>query len=207
MNITNHAKHASEGSHVAMRRGIVVRRLIHCLMALAPAYYLVPVDVPIIGVRRWVLLIAFFAAIAAVEAIRLPKGILFLGMRPHEKNQIASFAWAAAGVTATLWLFPHYIATGAIVGWALVDPLAGELRSRGVRTRSNTALSSLVYFAICGTILLLASSRSVTPLLILAVVGTLAAVASEQFKNAYVDDDFLMLVVPGLAMTLLALVP
>ncbi len=188
-----------------MNRETAVRRLIHCLAAFAPLYYLVPVDVPVLGVPRWVILIAFIALVAAIEAVRLPKGILFLGMRPHEKNQIASFVWAAAGVTVVLWLLPHYIATGAVVGWALVDPLAGELRTRGVQRRDNAVLSSLAYLAICGAMLFLTWSLRVTAVLVLAAAGTAAAVASEQLKNRYLDDDFLMLCLPGLLMTLLAL--
>jgi len=188
-----------------MRKEVAIRRVIHCLIALAPAYYLLPVDLPVIGVRRWVVLIAFFAIVILIEAIRLPKGILFLGMRPHEKGQIASFVWAAAGITATLWLFPHDIATAVIVGMAFVDPLAGEMRSRNIETWRNIFASSLAYFAICATILLLANDRSLPPLLALAAVGTVIAIGSEQFKNAHVDDDFLMLCAPGLAMTALAL--
>jgi dolichol kinase len=189
-----------------MKEEVVIRRAFHCLIALAPVYYLLPVDLPVIGVRRWVVLIAFFAIIILIEVIRLPKGILFLGMRPHEKDQIASFVWAAAGITAALWLFPHDIATATLVGMAFVDPLAGELRSHGVGTRRNIGVSSIVYFVICTTVLVLANDRVLPGLLLLAVVGTVIAIGSEQFKNVHVDDDFLMVCAPGLAMTALALV-
>jgi len=189
-----------------MKEEVVIRRAFHCLMALAPVYYLLPVDLPVIGVRRWVVLIAFFAIIILIEVIRLPKGILFLGMRPHEKDQIASFVWAAAGITATLWLFPHDIAAAAIVGMAFVDPLAGELRSHGVGTWRNIGASSLVYFAICSAILFFADDRLLPALLVMAAIGTVIAIGSEQFKNVHVDDDFLMVCAPGIVMTALALV-
>jgi hypothetical protein len=189
-----------------MKKEVAIRRTIHCLLALAPVYYLLPVDIPVLGVRRWVLLIAFFAIITLIEAIRLPKGIMILGLRPHEKHQIASFVWAAAGITAALWLFPHDIATVVIVGMAFVDPLSGELRSHGVRIWRNIGASSLVYFVICSTILVLANDRLLPALLVLAVVGTVIAIGSEQIKNVRVDDDFLMVCAPGLAMTTLALV-
>ena len=188
-----------------MKREVAIRRAVHCLIALAPFYYLLPVDLPVVGIRRWVVLIAFFAIIVIIEAIRLPKGILFLGMRPHEKGQIASFVWAAAGITGALWLFPHDIATATIVGMAFVDPLAGELRSHGIGIWRNIGVSSLVYIAICGTVLVLANDRSLPVLLALATVGTVVAIASEQFKSVNVDDDFLMLCAPGIAMTALAL--
>lgn len=166
-----------------MKKEVVIRRTIHCLLALAPVYYLLPVDLPVIGVRRWVLLIAFIAIITLIEAIRLPKGIMILGLRPHEKHQIASFVWAAAGITAALWLFPHDIATVVIVGMAFVDPLSGELRSHGVGTWRNIGVSSLVYFVICTTVLVLADDRLLLGLLLLSVVGTVIAIGSEQFKQ------------------------
>jgi hypothetical protein len=189
-----------------MKKEVVIRRVIHGLMALAPIYYLLPVDLPVIGVRRWVLLITFFAIIIVIEVIRLPKGILILGLRPHEKNQIASFVWAAAGITAALWLFPHDIATTVIVGMAFVDPLAGELRTHGVGKWRNIGASSIVYFAICSAILVLANDRSLLVLMLLASVGTVIAIGSEHFKSVHVDDDFLMVCAPGIAMTALALV-
>jgi hypothetical protein len=189
-----------------MNEEVVIRRAAHCLIALAPLYYLLPVDLPVIGVRRWVVLIAFFAIIILIEALRLPKGMLFLGMRPHEKEQIASFVWAAAGITAALWLFPHDIAAATIVGMALVDPLAGELRSHGVGTWRNIGVSSLVYLVICTMVIVLANDRSLPALFVLALAGTVVAISSEQIKNVHVDDDFLMLCAPGLVMTALALV-
>jgi dolichol kinase len=189
-----------------MKKDVAIRRTIHCLLALAPVYYLLPVDLPMLGVRRWVLLIAFIAIITLIEAIRLPKGIMILGLRPHEKHQIASFVWAAAGITAALWFFPHDIATVVILGMAFVDPLSGELRSHRVGTWRNIGASLLAYFGICLTILFLANDRLLPALLVMAAVGTVIAVGSEQFKSVYVDDDFLMVCAPGLAMTALALV-
>lgn len=188
-----------------MNREVVTRRIVHCLLALAPAYYLLPVDLPVIGVRRWVLLIGFFAIVGAIEAVRLPKGIMLFGMRPHEKGQIASYVWAAAGVTAALWLLPHDIATATIIGMAFVDPLAGELRSRDVTVRRCVTTCSFVYLTICGVILLLANDRTLPVLVVLSVAGTAVAVASEHFKARYIDDDFLMLVAPGFVMAALAL--
>ena len=189
-----------------MNRETVARRLVHFLIALAPIYYLLPEDLPVIGLDRWVVLIAFFAIAMVIEAVRLPKGILVFGMRPHEKNQIASFAWAAAGITAALWLFPHDIAAGTLIGMAFVDPLAGELRARRVDIPRELAASLITYFGICAAALALANDRVLPTILLLSVVGAVVAVASEHFKNKYLDDDFLMLVAPGIVMTALALV-
>ena len=105
-----------------MDKARLFRRGVHCLIALAPLYFLLPEDLPLIGLRRWVLLIAFFVGIAAFEVYRLRKGIVVMGLRPHEKNSIASFVWAAAGITTALWLLPRDIASAALVGMAFADP-------------------------------------------------------------------------------------
>ncbi|MGQ9586916.1 MAG: hypothetical protein ACUVT7_00835 [Thermoplasmata archaeon] len=188
----------------ALRKDVLVRRSIHGLIALAPLYYLLPDDLPIIGLRRWVLLIAFFAGIAAVEAYRLKKGLTFLGLRPHEAHNIASFVWAAAGITAVLWLFPYDVATATLVGLAFVDPIAGELRAAGKREMIALQLSAGAYFVLCSAILLLWGWRGIALSLIMGVAGAVVAVLSERYKNPYVDDDFVMAVFPAAVMSWLA---
>lgn len=186
-----------------MDKNRLVRRTMHAGLALAPLYYLLPVDLPVVNLRRWVLLIAFIVAILLFEVIRLRKGIVFLGLRPHEKNQIASFVWAAAGVTFVLWLFPHDVASAVLIGMAFVDPLSGELRLTKIGLVPMLVIAMLVYFSICAATLLLAGDRSFLVAMILSVAGTLLAVGSEQPKIPYIDDDFLMLTVPAIGMGLL----
>ena len=185
-----------------MKRDVAVRRFIHVLIAFAPLYYSVPVDLPYVGLRRWVLLVAFFAAVSAFEAVRLWRGITFLGLRPHERNQIASFAWAAAGITLVLWLFPHEIATAALIGMAIVDPLLGELRN-SIYAGMAVPVSSGVYFILCILALLLSSEMSFLFAGALASIGAAVAIASENLDVKYLDDDFLMAVLPAVTMTAL----
>lgn len=189
-----------------MSRETVARRLVHALIALAPLYYLLPVEIGLFGLRRWMLLVLFLCAIIAFESLRLAKGWRFFGLRPHETKQIASFAWAAAGITATLWLFTMEVATAALVGMALVDPLAGLLRGAGTRDRVTVSSSSAAYFAIAFSALMLVGETDLIGCAATAAVGTALAIPSEWFDVPYVDDDFLMLVIPGLGMTALTLV-
>ena len=189
-----------------MEREVLVRRFFHALVALAPIYYLLPVDLPYVGFRRWVLLIIFIAAIFAFEGIRLWKKFTFLGLRPHEKDRLASHAWAAAGLVIVLWLFPHDIASAAIVGWALVDPLLGELRTLKLKSRSVIVLSAAVYFGLALLMFLLWDERTAAEALVLSAVGMAVAIPAECVKVRYVDDDFMMSVLPALAMLGLALV-
>ena len=188
-----------------MKKEVVLRRGAHASMALAPLYYALPVNLPFLGIHRWSVVVAFFSAIMVFEAFRLWKGITFMGLRPHEKGQIASFAWAAAGITAVLWLCPHDIASAALIGMAFVDPLAGELRRAGVHDKVTLASTLLVYFGLCIAVLFVWDMRSAPESLLLSVVAAFLAVASERIKTPYIDDDFLMSVIPAAAMTGLAL--
>ncbi|HEX9908169.1 MAG TPA: hypothetical protein VGB78_06860 [Thermoplasmata archaeon] len=180
-----------------MKRELVVRRGAHICIALAPVYYLLPEQLPVIGVGRWVLLVVFIVGIAAFEAHRLRKGITFLGLRPHEKGQIASFVWAAAGITVVLWLVPHDIATAALIGMAFVDPLAGELRHADRSSGITFGLSFVVYFSIAASALALMEYRTLLGSVVMGGVGSIVAVASESYKTRHVDDDFLMAVAPA----------
>lgn len=188
-----------------MRKDIVLRRAVHMLIALAPLYYLIPVDVPIIGVRRWVLLICFFLAVALFESVRHLKGFSLFGLRPHEARGIASFVWAAAGITIALWFFPHEVAAVSLVGMALCDPLAGELRGRRKRNAVTIGVPVAVYFVIAASILWSFGEESASLVVIMSAVGAISAVCAERFKLPHIDDDFLMIVVPCLAMGLFSI--
>lgn len=188
----------------AVKKDVLIRRAIHGLIALAPLYYLLPDDLPIVGFRRWVLLIVFFAGIAIFEGYRLKKGVIFLGLRPHEAHHIASFVWASAGITAVLWLFPYYVATASLVSMAFVDPLAGELRSARKRESIVLTLSFGAYFVLCSASLIMCGWRGVAMSLILGLAGAIVAIPSERYKNPYVDDDFVMAVFPAAVMSWLA---
>lgn len=176
------------------------RRCLHCLMALSPAYYLLPTELPALGLDRWVLLIGFIFSVSLVESVRLLKGWTFFGLRPHERNQIASFVWAAAGVTAALWLFREDVATAAIIGWAIVDPLAGELRRVRPRSAVTIIVPVMVYVAVAVPVLYLWGMMSLLSVALVSVIGATTAVIAEREKIRYIDDDFLMIVLPCLMM-------
>lgn len=188
-----------------MDREVLVRRLVHCLIALAPLYFLIPDDLPVINVRRWVILIAFFVGVSVFEAWRRWKKITFLGLRPHEKEQIASFAWAAAGITFVLWLIPKDLATATLISMALTDPLMGELRRVYGKKPSVFAASFAAYFLLAFSVLATWADHNVAACAIIALAGALVAIPSEAVKLPLIDDDFLMLAVPGVVMGVLAL--
>jgi len=188
-----------------MEREVFVRRLVHAIVALAPVYYLLPVELPVIGVRRWVLLIVFIAAMFIFESVRIWRKYTFLGLRPHETDKLASHGWAAAGLVIVLWLFPRDIASAAIVGWALVDPLLGIMRGKKISSRTVAATCAAVYFVLAMIMFVLWNERAVAEMAGLCLVGMAVAIPSEWVKVRYVDDDFLMSVLPAVGMLALSL--
>jgi hypothetical protein len=85
---------------------------------------------------------------------------------------------------------------------AIVDPLIGELRN-SVDARIAVPVSSGVYLVLCISALLLSSEISFLFAGALASVGAAVAITSENLEIKYVDDDFLMAVLPAVAMTAL----
>lgn len=187
-----------------MDDAVLFRRCLHCLLALAPAYFLLPHELPILGVGRWVILIAFFLVVSLIETVRHLMGWNIFGLRPHEKHQIASFVWAAAGVTVALWFFREDVASVAVIGMALVDPLAGELRR--VRPRSSMTISVPVAVYAAISIVTFHSYGLMTDMgvLVAGMIGAVTAVTVERQKTRYIDDDFLMIVLPCLVMEIIA---
>lgn len=183
---------------------MVVRRAFHCAIALAPLYFLLPVELPVIGLRRWFLLIAFFAFVAVFDFWRRSRGMTFLGLRPHERWGVASFLWAAAGITFVLWLIPPDLATAALVGMAFADPAAGELRSAFRRPVLAASAAASLYFGVVMATLVLSGDWSAGKAALLAFVGAGIAIPSESLKVRFVDDDFSMLVFPAIVMSWVA---
>jgi dolichol kinase len=179
---------------------VLVRRFMHCLIALAPLYFLIPDDLPVINVRRWVLLIVFFAAVSIFDTWRRLNKIPIFGLRPYEQERIASFAWAAAGITFVLWMIPKPLATAALISMAFVDPLAGVLRQAYGNKNWVLAASTAAYFVLAFSTLALWGDHAILICAVLALVGALTAIPSEAIKVKVLDDDFLMLVIPGVAM-------
>jgi len=184
----------------------MVRRAVHVGLVFSLVYYLMPVDLPVLGLRRWVLLIGFIAVILGFEVYRLRKNMVFLGLRPHEKNQIASFAYAATGLVMVMWLFPHEIAAVSVIGLALIDPLLGELRRLRIPTVVKVLLPMGGYWLIALSVLHFAGGREIWEELTMGAAAMLVAIPSEWFKIEYVDDDFLMLLTPAIVMAWLSLI-
>ncbi len=181
-----------------MDRGHVFRRMFHLCAPGILVYYFFPGT--FLGISKEAWLILGLILLLVLEAGRLFRGKVFFGMRDYEKTQISAYAWAGMGVTIALLAFPMPFVICAVVGLGWTDPIIGELRKRK-RMTYYPWMPLLFYFLIVFGCLVLFSDIPWLAIVILASVGSLGAIAVEKPKIP-VDDDFLMLVLPLIVMTL-----
>lgn len=183
----------------SVNRGSALRRLIHVLTAFGALYYFIPDHIfpEITKESAFVILIML---ILAFESFRIQMSLKIIGMRPYEYSRLSGFAWAFMGMATVDLFFPFYIALPSLLSMALMDPLAGEMRLRGMANKTIIIWPlSFLIFAVCMVFF------HMQPLLTMlyAAGGSTAAWLSEHFKFKAVDDDYLMTVLPAAVIILL----
>ena len=181
------------------------RRILHGLGALALVYYALPDDFFVVLPKLDVLLLAL-AAVLVLEALRHLIGLEIPTIRDYEREWVGSFAVFATAIVAVILVFPEPIAAAVVLGTALVDPLAGELRRReGSRAvELGVPFASYAVLAFAG---LAAIGRwPVVDAAALAVLAGATAVAVERPKVWWFDDDLAMTLVPAVALYLVGVV-
>jgi dolichol kinase len=180
-----------------MDYGHVFRRLFHLCGPLVLAYYILPASIFWIPKNVWVLLT--LGGLLVIEVCRLYSGSLFFGLREYEKGQISAYAWAGIGVTIAFFFFPPVFVICAVFGLCWTDPLIGEMRRRK-KMRYYPAMPLSIYFLIVIGCLSVFSDIEIVPMIMLGIAGSVAAIAIEKPKFS-IDDDFLMLIVPLIILT------
>jgi hypothetical protein len=176
-----------------MDMGQVLRRLVHVSAPVFLVYYYLPDPVfpGLFGKQPGLFL--FLALILVIEALRLYFSPHIIGMRDYENYRISAAAWTAMALTVALAFFPIGIALPVVLGMGWVDPLMGIMRAR--KSKYYPAVPIVLYFVLM--LVPLAYFFGLTPLVLVAsFVATFLGIISEVKKNWYVDDDFLMIIVP-----------
>ncbi len=174
-----------------MDRGRLLRLIIHLSTPAYLVYYFLPNPLWPGGISPQLGVIIVLIFTLALEFLRLTRKWRILGMREYEARQISAAAWAGVALTITFLFFPIEYAAPVLFGMAIVDPLISAVR----KTRMYPIVPIAVYFFIA----LILMSLLIGPTLKIAVaslVAALIAVAVESPKSSWVDDDFLMIVVP-----------
>jgi dolichol kinase len=181
------------------------RRILHAFAAVALVYYALPNDFFVLVPKEFVLLAAL-ALVLLLEVLRHAVGLELPTIRPYEKDRLGSFAIFAVAIVAAILLFPLAIACAVVLGTAIVDPLAGELRGDPRYRRIDAVVPFLAYSALAFVGLAVLGRWAAVPSIGLALVAGGIAVAVERPKVWWVDDDLAMTLVPAVALFLIAVV-
>jgi hypothetical protein len=176
------------------------RRLFHLTGSLYLVYYLLPNEL-LPGFFKWYGVVILVAVALIIEAIRIKTGKLVFGMRKYESKQISAYAWFAMGLGIALLFFDMIFVIPVVIGMATIDPVIGEIRYR--KKKFYPIIPFILYAIIMFTCFFLLSYKPFWALAPLTVVGTSVAIYAESWNIKEVDDDFLMVMVPLLAISVL----
>jgi hypothetical protein len=175
----------------------VLRRMVHISTPVFLVYYWLPNPLWTDGPDRTLSIVVLLLIILNVEFWRLRKKPRIIGTRPYEMNRISAAAWAAIAFTIAFVFFPLQYAAPALIGMGWVDPLIGELRMRN--SRYYPVLPLIAYFFIAFVSLVILTDQWLAALAA-SLVATRLAIIVEKTKTKYLDDDFVMAIVPLFAI-------
>jgi hypothetical protein len=181
-----------------MDGGKIARRIVHLSAPFFLVYYFLPSPLWAGGPSPQVALLLALALTLSFELLRLVIGFNVPGMRDYERDQISAGAWAGLALTFAFLFFPFELAAPVIVGMAIVDPVIGMVR----RTKWYPAFPYFLHLAIMLSMLGVLLSFDLRTV-VAAVMTSALALMAEGFKTRYVDDDFLMIVVPLIGLAVL----
>jgi len=163
-----------------------------------------------IGVPKAGVLLFFLCGALLIEAGRLLTGRGLPGLRAYESDRLSGYAWGSLGLAVGLVFFPGEIVIVTFWGMAWIDPLCRYAKKRGGYPWVPLAAYLVLAVALWVFVVPFAPYQTVPfPFVRVAIYAPLAAVlaiAAEGPNLKWVDDDFLMHVVPMLALAALSAV-
>ncbi len=177
------------------------RRVFHAFGASFLFYYMLP-DVDWINfLKFWVPPIILVFAII-LETLRLKGKISsehFFGLRFYEKNRVGSYVFFAVAILILIRFFPQQIAIPCILCACIADPIMGEIRIH----------FKVKYIYICGFLISMSFfmiafyKADVFVMFLASIVGAYGAVIGETKKFWWLDDDFMIQMVPAILLLIL----
>jgi len=177
----------------------IARRITHCLGALLLVYFVLPEDFFVVAPKD-VIVLAALAAACVLEGLRHAIGFDLPMIRPYEEHRVASFVFYSIALAGAVLLFPVPIAAAVILGTALVDPIAGELRLSARHRSWYPALPFVAYSVLAFVGLSLIGGWPIGWGVVLALVAAGVGLAAEYPKIPWVDDDLAMTFAPALVL-------
>lgn len=177
------------------------RRAFHTFAASFLFYYLLP-DEEWINVIKIVVPIILVLCMIVIEYRRL-RGSLdhqrFFGLRNYEKKRPASYLYFGIAVLLLFLLFPQQIVIPCLLCAAFTDPIIGETRYYLGKKKAYVIgfIISLFFFLITWY------QADWWVLILVAVIGASAALVGEAKKLRFIDDDFMIQMLPAVLLWLL----
>ncbi len=201
---TDHVKHSIGGFG-----GHALRRATHMIMALIPLIYYSRGEVlaDYVGLSPEQLVSSVVMTILILEGLRLRLGIVIIGQREYEAQQISALAWGGFAVALALLISPDDGKTGLeaglygipiIFGLTFVDPIMGEIK------RKKRDLKMAVYIGLITSYIVWIGCHFWigTPILVSLLLAPLT-VLGELPSLKYIDDNATMVLIPLAALVIL----
>lgn len=180
-----------------------VRRLVHACIPVTLIYYAAPADTWI-GIDRNLVLLGLLLFLIVFELVRLSYQVKIFGFRDYEMDTIGAYLWVGIGLTLAFLFFDFIIVVPAVLGMAWIDPMNGILRSRESKLYPWAPLVCYLTIALISFVYL--SDFTIQKTTLISATGAVSAIAAEHWKVRFIDDDFLMLVIPLALMTAMSFI-
>lgn len=177
------------------------RRVFHTFGASFLIYYLIPTNVEWIKILKFWIPVTIIIFVLVLEFSRI-KGKIdsshFFGLRMYEKNRVGSYLFFGVAILILLILFPQQIALPCILCACLADPIIGE-----IRLRFGQKQGYVVGFFVCMFFFIVAWYKAdLWVVFLVSIIGATGAVVGEMKKFWWIDDDFMIQILPAFLILL-----
>lgn len=177
------------------------RRVFHAFGACFLIYYILP-DIDWINFMKIIVPPMVVVITITLEVLRLKGKISsnhFFGLRMYEKNRVGSYVFFAVGILILLMLPWQAITIPCILCACLGDPIIGE-----IRIRFGKKYSYILGFLVCMLFFMLIwRTADIGLVLIVSIIGGLSAIIGESKQFWWIDDDFMIQILPAILLTII----
>src|SRR4030042_4400563 len=177
------------------------RRVFHAFGASFLFYYVLPNANWINILKIWVP-VSIVITVLVLEILRL-KGKInsdhFFGLRTYEKKRAGSYVFFAVAILILLLFFPQQITIPCILCACLADPMMGE-----IRYRFSEKYAYIMGFLVCMFFFIVTWYKADFSLMIFtSFIGAIGAVVGETKKFWWLDDDFMIQILPAVLILII----
>ncbi|HEX08466.1 MAG TPA: dolichol kinase [Thermoplasmatales archaeon] len=177
------------------------RRVFHTFGSSFLVYYIIP-DTGWSGILKRLIPTLIILFVSILEYLRITGKIssnYFFGLRVYEEKRVGSYLFFGVAVFILLLFFPQQIAVPCILCACFTDPIMGETRQRyGGKNACIAGFFVSMFFFIATWY-----RADIWIRLLVSIVGGTSAVIGEAKKNRWIDDDFMVQILPAVFILIL----